>query len=330
MGHVSVRMKTPPAYPVARVAARTCKSERTRAMTRVINFGSLNTDHVYAVKELPKPGETVTCGNYQRFAGGKGLNQSIALAHGGAHVFHAGKICVADIWLKSLLEAHAVDTRYVATTECPGGHAIICVNDAGENSIVIFGGANQTVTEANVRGILAEFGSGDYLLVQNEVSCVPDIIRVAQERGLKIVFNPAPMEPQVATYPLDLVDVLIVNESEGQALSGEQEPRDIAEALYQNHPTSCVIVTMGESGAALRDVEGYLHQRSPRVQAVDTTAAGDTFIGFFLAELIQTQDAAAALECACCAAAVCVTRRGAAPSIPRRNDIAGSASSRRP
>ena len=183
-------------------------------MKRVLNFGSINVDHVYNVEHFVRPGETISCQKYRRFAGGKGLNQSIALALAGACVYHAGKVGVEDTWLKILMEDKGVNTRFVETINGPSGHAIIQVNTTGENSIVIVGGANQLMSESDVQRILADFGPDDWLLIQNEVNAVPQIIRSAKAKGLTIVFNPAPMNPQVLSYPLELVDILVVNETE--------------------------------------------------------------------------------------------------------------------
>lgn len=290
-------------------------------MTRVLNFGSLNVDHVYRVQQFVRPGETVSCREYRRFAGGKGLNQSIALAHAGAAVCHAGKVGAADAWLKELLSSHKVDTRFVETADGPSGHAIIQVNASGENSILIYGGANRLIAESDVNRIMVDFGPEDCLLVQNEVSAVPEMLRAAHARGMKTVFNPAPMSQEVLSYPLDLVDVFVVNETEGEALSGESEPEAICAALRRRHPRAVAVLTLGERGAICAGSRGLFRQPAERVHAVDTTAAGDTFLGFFLAELVRTGDPAAALACACRAAAICVTRHGAADSIPWRKEI---------
>jgi ribokinase len=290
-------------------------------MTKVLNFGSLNVDHVYRVEHFVRPGETLGCHDYRRFAGGKGLNQSIALAHAGASVYHAGKVSRADDWLKILLDEHKVDTRFVEATDGPGGHAIIQVNEAGENSIVIVGGANRTIGKADVLRIIGGFRAGDYLLVQNETSMVPQMICAAKKRGLKVVFNPAPMDEAVAGYPLELVDIFLLNETEAQSLSGESNADRAGAVMCRRYPNAETVLTMGGKGASYFSSKSRFHQPAKRVRAVDTTAAGDTFTGFFLAELIRVGDPAVALAFACRAAAVCVTRHGAADSIPWRKEI---------
>jgi ribokinase len=290
-------------------------------MKKVLNFGSINVDHVYTVEHFVRPGETLSCLEYRRFAGGKGLNQSIALAQAGACVYHAGKIGATDTWLKTLMEDKGVDTGFVEAVNGPSGHAIIQVNAAGENSIVIVGGANQLISESDVQRIVADFGSDDYLLVQNEVNAVPQIIRTAKAKGLTIIFNPAPMNQQVLNYPLELVDILVVNETEARSLTGEIKPEKIYETLNHRYPNMAIVLTMGHKGAAYFSSHDRFYQPAKPVHVVDSTGAGDTFIGFFLAELIKTNDPKTALDCATRAAAICVTRHGAADSIPSRSEL---------
>jgi ribokinase len=290
-------------------------------MKRVLNFGSINVDHVYTVEYFVRPGETISCQEYRQFAGGKGLNQSIALAQAGACVYHSGKIGVADIWLKTLMEDKGVDTRFVETINGASGHAIIQVNAKGENSIVIVGGANQLLIASDIERVIENFGKEDYLLVQNEVNAVPQIIRYAKAKGLTIVFNPAPMNPEVLNYPLELVDILVLNETEARSLTGEIKPEAIYETISHRYPKTAIVLTMGHKGAAFFNSQVRFCQPAEKVHVVDSTGAGDTFIGFFLAELIKTNDPKAALACATRAAAICVTRHGAADSIPSRKEL---------
>jgi ribokinase len=290
-------------------------------MKRILNFGSINVDHVYTVEHFVRPGESLICQEYRRFAGGKGLNQSIALAQAGACVYHAGKVGTEDAWLKTLMEDKGVNTGFVETINGPSGHAIIQVNAAGENSIVIVGGANQLMSESDAQRIVADFGPGDYLLVQNEVSAVPQIIRSAKAKGLIIVFNPAPMSRQVLNYPLELVDILIVNETEAHSLTGEIEPDKIYGFFHHQYPRTAIVLTMGHKGAGYFSSQARFHQPAEQVHVVDSTGAGDTFIGFFLAEFIKTNDPKSALAYASRAAAICVTRHGAADSIPSRREL---------
>lgn len=288
---------------------------------RILNFGSANIDHVYRVDHFVRPGETMSSQAYQVFAGGKGFNQSVALARAGAPVCHAGKIGADGLWLKNRLSEMGVDTTCLEVVDGPTGHAIIQVNPAGENAIVLHGGANQRIVTADIGRILSSFASGDYLLVQNEVSGVPEMIRQAAARGLKVVFNPAPLSGDVRSYPLDLVNIFILNEVEAEGLTEETVPEKIAGAMRKAFPKAATILTLGAKGACYVDSRVRLDQTALRVVPVDTTAAGDTFIGFFLAELIRSGDTKRGLALGCRAAAICVTRPGASDSIPWRSEL---------
>lgn len=288
---------------------------------KVINFGSLCIDHVYSVPYFVKPGETLPCTNYQLHPGGKGLNQSLALAKAGANVWHAGKVGEEGTWLKDMLTQAGVDTRLTEIVDVPSGHANIQVTPDGQNAIVLFGGANQSITADDIDAVLAHGEKGDYLLVQNEISCMPELLENAHARGLKIAFNAAPITRQVLDYPLETVAVFIVNEVEGEALSGESDPERIIKTLLKLYPSSAITLTLGEKGAIYADQQRFIRQHAFTVDATDTTGAGDTFTGYFLAELLQQEDISDCLMTACKAAAVCVTRQGAATSIPAREEL---------
>jgi len=288
---------------------------------KVINFGSLCIDHVYSVPYFVKPGETLPCTDYQLHPGGKGLNQSLALAKAGADVWHAGKVGEDGTWLKEILTQAGVDTRLTETVGVPSGHANIQVTSEGQNAIILFGGANRSITVDDIDTVLAHCEKGDYLLVQNEISCMPELLTKAHARDLKIAFNAAPITTQVLGYPLESVDIFIVNEVEGEALSGESDPEKIIEALLKLYPSSAITLTLGESGVIFADQSGTIRQQGFIVEATDTTGAGDTFTGYFLAELLRGEDISNCLMTACKAAAVCVTRHGAATSIPERGEL---------
>jgi ribokinase len=290
----------------------------------VLNFGSLNFDHVYEVEHFVRPGETVTSGKYHLLCGGKGLNQSIALAHAGARVFHAGKIGQDGQQLVARLEAAGVDTSFIGIAEsAPTGHAVIQVDANGQNSIIIHGGANREVRTEDVSRVLAQFASGDCLLLQNEISSIPEIVDQARKRELSIFFNPAPMDRAVLDYPLDKVDGFIINEIEGRELTGKTEPNSIIESMRRRFPRSATILTLGEHGVIYADPQTKLSVPAEKVTPLDTTAAGDTFIGYFLAQKSRGFPVENSLKIATCAAAICVTRRGAADSIPHRSEVCG-------
>ena len=288
---------------------------------RILNYGSINIDHVYRVDHLVQPGETISSERYRRFAGGKGSNQSIAIARAGAEVYHAGRIGADGLWLKELLEDNGVDTSYIEVADGPSGHAMIQVDDDGENAIVLYGGANHSISWEDAREVLDDFGAGDYLLLQNEISAVPEIIAGGAERGLKVVFNPAPMHNGVLDYPLSEVDCFIFNQVEGGELTGRRGRDDILEAMMDRFPGACVVLTQKDEGVIYADAERRLTVPATTVKAVDTTAAGDTLIGYLLAGVVAGHEMEAALETANRAAAICVTRPGAADSIPWKDEL---------
>lgn len=291
-------------------------------MPRILNFGSINIDHVYRVPHFVQPKETLASLEYRRFAGGKGFNQSIALARAGAAVAHAGCIGADGLWLRDLLAEAGADVTHLRVADVPTGHAIITVAPDGQNAIVLYGGANQVVTPDDARAVIGRFDPGDFLLLQNEISALPEIMRLAQARGLQIVLNPAPMTAQVPAWPLDTVACLLLNEIEGAQLAQARNPDTILKRLRLKFPRTTLILTLGGEGVLASDGGPPLRVPAPRVPVVDTTAAGDTFTGYYLAERLRGADFPAALHTACLAAAVCVTRPGAAASIPTRAELA--------
>ena len=252
------------------------------------------------------------------------MNQSVALGRAGAEVFHLGCVGSDGLWLKDLLDQAGVCTEYLVQSPVNTGHAVIQVDRSGKNCIIVVPGANGAVTQAQIRACLDRFAAGDLLLMQNETSCVPYAMEQARKKGIKIAFNPSPVTEALLSYPLDLVDYLILNETEGGALSGmsaDSEPEQMLCALLRRYPQAAVILTLGSSGviAGYRD-QRWQHPACP-VQAVDTTAAGDTFCGFLLASLTKGHTMEQALACATRAAALAVTKHGAVPSIPLWQDI---------
>lgn len=276
---------------------------------KVINFGSLNIDLVYRVHDFVRPGETISALSFSRFAGGKGLNQSIALARAGAQTLHAGAVGEDGGFLLETLRGSGVDcSSVVIDAQVPSGHAMIQVADSGENAIVLFPGTNHRITSQSICQALSRAEAGDILLLQNEISSIPEIMREAAERRMRIFFNPAPMTDAVPDYPLELTDTLIVNETEWEALKGHPLPDGVN-----------VLKTLGARGAVYNDTIRVAAGKVDKV--VDTTAAGDTFIGYFIAEILREQGIETAMETASTASAWCIQRAGAAVSIPWRRDL---------
>ena len=292
------------------------------SFVEVLNFGSLNIDHVYRVPHVVAPGETLGCQDYSVFAGGKGLNQSIALARAGIKTAHAGKIGADGTFLVQTLQNSGVDTTFVFTGETPTGHASIQVDQSGQNSILLYPGANCMISENEIVAVLEKQSPGTWLLLQNEINSIPFLIREAKKRGMKIAINPAPCTDAVKEYPLELVDLLFVNEIEAAQLSGCQGSfEEIADALAKQYPQAQIVMTLGSAGAIYR-CGIYSHfEPARKVKVVDTTSAGDTFCGYFLSSLLKGMTPEKAMFYAAEASSVTVSRAGAAQSIPSAEEI---------
>lgn len=289
---------------------------------KVLNFGSLNIDYVYTVDHMVTAGETLASSGMSVFCGGKGLNQSIALARAGAQVFHAGMIGPEGGSLLEALLASGVDTRFVRTIQEKSGHTIIQVDRAGQNCILLYGGANRKISEDFVDEVLEAFEAGDVILLQNEISCLDVIMDRAYQKQMTIVLNPSPYDGNLDRCDLHKVSLFLLNEIEGQQLTGEREPEAILSRVRQLYPQAEVVLTLGGDGSIYQDQQGRQYRQAIYpVKAVDTTAAGDTFTGYFLAAAVSGASAPERLETAAKAAAIAVSRKGAAASIPRREEV---------
>ncbi len=288
---------------------------------RFFNFGSLNIDYTYHMDRFVQPGETQSSLSLSIGPGGKGLNQSIALARAGAEVSHVGITGQGGEFLRPLLAENGVDISLLGQTSAPNGHAIIQVDREGQNCIVLYGGTNRALTRELIDNAVAAMEPGDAALLQNETNEIPYIIRRVRQRGCDVILNAAPMGPEVQTYPLELVSCLIVNETEGCALSGCREPEAILETLSRRWPETRLLLTLGTRGSIYLDHGRRFDAASKKVTAVDTTAAGDTYTGFFLSRLYAGDDPAQAMKTAAAASALAVTRPGAAGSIPKMEEL---------
>lgn len=289
---------------------------------KVLVFGSLNIDHVYQVPHFLRPGETLPSTGYSRNAGGKGLNQAIALARAGQETAFAGAIGQDGLFLRDLLRETGVDTSRVQVLDSPTGHAVIQVEAAGGNAILLYGGANQQITCQMAEAALEGLVPGDWVLLQNEISCGREILLMAKEKRLRVALNPSPASPELKTWPLERVDLLILNEVEGEDLTGCADSQGILDGLLARCPETAVVLTLGADGAYYRDSSTQCFQPAVPVKAVDTTAAGDTFTGYFLRVLLESGDATQALHTAAHAAALAVMRPGAGASIPEAEEAA--------
>ncbi len=293
-------------------------------MHKFLCFGSLNMDYTYRVAHFVRTGETLAASEVHVFCGGKGLNQSIALAKAGGEVFHAGRIGTDGTFLLDALHNANVNTAFVTVSDREKtGHAIIQNTPDGENCILLFSGANKQITKQQIDLVLEHFDSGDMLVLQNEINEIPYLIRQAKRRGMTVAFTPAPMTDDVPDYPLGETDYLLLNETEARALvaadcSKALAADDLANRLRETWPELRFVLTLGAAGAFYIHKQERIFQSAFRVKAVDTTAAGDTFAGFFLQSVAAGKQVKQALAAAAKAAAICVSRNGAASAIPDR------------
>lgn len=289
---------------------------------KILNLGSLNIDKVYQVNHFVKGQETISAEECHVYPGGKGLNQSVAIARAGGEVFHAGAVGSDGGNLLSVLKKENVNLELVRRTEGVSGSAIIQVA-GGENAIIVFGGANKEITREDVDRALERFGKEDYLLLQNETSFVSYAIRRAREKGMTVAFNASPVTEAMRGYPLEMVDIFFVNEIEAKYLAecDEGDYQMILERLHQKYPAATLVMTVGEEGVYYQSSHEFLHLPANQVPVADTTAAGDTFGGYYLACISKSMTVKAALEAATTASGLAVGRNGASSSIPYWEEV---------
>lgn len=310
-------------------------------MSRILSIGSINLDEVFSVSHFIRPGETMACLSFERFVGGKGNNQSTALARAGAEVHHAGKIGADGRFAVELLRDSGVDASRVIEADVPTGRALIQVDPSGQNCILLFGGANRAISNADIDVFLTGWGKGDAVLFQNEISALSYAMERAKKQGLRIYLNPSPADEVIRTLPLEAVDCFILNEIEGALLAGEElagegfmvggkdsalsvadQGEKVLLALRKRFPQADIVLTLGAAGACYSGRDGTeLVVPAAPVKPVDTTAAGDTFTGYFIAAVLRGETPAIAMKEASVAAGICVTRKGAVVSIPRRGEV---------
>lgn len=295
-----------------------------RQIMKVLNFGSLNIDYVYDVEDFVKKGETISSKDLNVFSGGKGLNQSVALARAGAEVYHAGMIGEDGKFLIDVLKESGVNTdNILIRSDVRSGNAIIQRDKSGDNCIILFAGANRQITAAYADSVLKKFERGDYIVLQNEISELPYIVDKAHDIGMKIVLNPSPMDEKISLLNLNYIDYFLLNETEAMKLSNmtEFDENKCMDSLRSRFKDAGILITMGENGSIYSKGESLIRQNSIKVEVVDTTAAGDTFTGYFVSGVISGKPIETVMHEAAVAAAIAVSREGAAPSIPSRDEV---------
>lgn len=288
---------------------------------KIVNFGSCNIDYVYSLDHIVNVGETETTNKLETFAGGKGLNQSIALARAGAKVYHAGCIGKDGEMLREIMNESGVDLSYIKNTDTKNGHAVIQVSAKGENSIFIYPGSNAEVSKDYIDSVLEDFEKGDILLLQNEISNVNYIIEKAYEKQMQIILNPSPINEKINEIDFGKLTYIVLNEIEAKEISGAKNAEESLLFFSKNYPDLKIMLTLGSKGSVYFDNENKISQSAFLVDAVDTTGAGDTFTGYFVAGISKNENYAEILKMASAASAIAVSRMGAAPSIPKMEEV---------
>lgn len=287
---------------------------------KVLNIGSLNLDYVYSVPHIVGAGETLASRDMNIYLGGKGINQSIALAKAGADVYHCGMIGDDGTVFLDACKEYGVNSDYIKQTDTKTGHAIIQIDDNAQNCILIYGGANQQLTKEFIDDVIDKFDKGDILLLQNEVNDIAYIVDKAYEKGLTIALNPSPYNEKLDAVDMSKISIFLLNEVEGEQITGAKEPDEIIKSLLEYFPEARIVLTLGGDGAVYADKDTKITQPVFKVNAVDTTAAGDTFTWDFLAGIIEGMPVAGILRMSAKASSIAVTRKGAIPSIPYRSE----------
>ena len=288
---------------------------------KLLVYGSLNIDTVLKVNHFVRAGETLHADSVNLFPGGKGLNQAIAAARGGAPVSMAGQVGRDGGFLIDLLQQDGVDSRFVRQTDGLTGSALIQVEPDGQNCIIIAGNANVGQTTETIAETLAGFAAGDIILLQNEINRLADIIGQAADQGMRIYLNPSPFTESLRQCPLAKVAGFILNETEGAQMTGETEPDRILDAMQRQYPAAETLLTLGAQGSCYQNGNLRLYQSAFAVKPIDTTGAGDTFTGYYLAGLARGEAPQYAIRQAAKAAALAVGRPGAASSIPLLQEV---------
>jgi len=288
---------------------------------KILNIGSMNLDMVYQMDHIVQPGETEASFGMNIFLGGKGINQSVAAAKAGACVFHGGMIGEDGQPFLDACREFGVDPRHIRKVDGKSGHAIIQIDKTAQNSILLFGGANQMLTEGYVDEVLSDFAEGDILLLQNEVNMLPYIVEKAFAKGMQIALNPSPYNEKLDEVDMAKISLFILNEVEGAQVTGLTDPDAILAEMLRKFPEAKIVLTLGKDGAVYADRNQKFFQPIFPVKAVDTTAAGDTFTGYFLAGLCEGLDIPQILKRSAKASSIAVGRPGAVPSIPWREEV---------
>ena len=297
-------------------------------MNKIIVIGSSNTDMVVRSERLPRPGESVIGGGFMMAGGGKGANQAVAVARMGHRVIFTaalGRDMFGDAAVSSY-QRFGIDTSYIVRKDAPSGVALIMVDSAGQNSISVALGANNSLSIEDIRGVFEQVEKDDIVLLQLEVpmATVDAAVDIAAAKGARVVLNPAPAA-MVSEQTLSKLYLITPNQTEAQTLTGievkDEATASLAAQVLCSRGVGRVVITMGSLGAYLYEEGRGEIIEARKVAAVDTTAAGDVYNGALCAALAEGKSLREALTFATKASAISVTRVGAQPSVPTREEV---------
>ena len=288
---------------------------------KALVFGSLNIDYTYRVDHMVNIGETLTSKNLSVNAGGKGLNQAIALSKSGMDVYLAGQIGHDGLFLMEIAKTYHVNTDYIKEVDTHTGNAIIQVNNEGNNCILLYPGANREIEKCYIDEVLSHFEKDDYIILQNEINHLDYIIDVAYNKGMIVCLNPSPYDGFIEACDLNKVSYLFLNEVEGEMMTHVKDENEIIETLKQRYPKMHIILTLGEKGSIYKDAKYEYRQPAIASEVVDTTGAGDTFSSYFLSQVMHHQSIDQAMSLAATASSITISRKGASKSIPTIDEV---------
>lgn len=288
---------------------------------KVYNLGSVNIDYVYKTDHIVKPEETLSSYSLRVYPGGKGLNQSIALSRAGIKVIHGAHIGDDGKFLIETLKHSGVDTNRIKISKEKTGHAIIQVDKKGQNSIILYAGTNALIDFKYINTFLIDAEKDDIILLQNETSGLDEIFKTAYNKGMQIVFNPSPFDNSIKNLPLNFVKYWFCNEIEAGELFNTSDPEEMLKRFIEQYPSSNLILTLGDKGSMFINANEKIYQPAIKTNIVDTTAAGDTFTGYFISAVINKKTIKEAMLLASKAASFAISKNGASESIPYINEI---------
>lgn len=289
---------------------------------KILNFGSINIDHTYSLPHFVQAGETISSTNFEKNIGGKGLNQSISMAKAGLEVYHAGVISNQEKdFVFNEINKYNIKTDYIKYSNNPNGHAVIQVEESGQNCIILYSGTNGEVTKEYIDEVFNNFEKGDFCVLQNEISNLDYIFKKCSEKEMKIIFNPSPWTEKLKELFKYHIEYILVNEVEAMQISGFKEPEKSLEFFKNTYPNMKVVLTLGKDGVIYQDKENKIHHPIFDIPVVDTTAAGDTFTGYFIYGICNNMDIKDILRLCSAASAIAVSRKGATCSIPLKHEV---------